>query len=605
MLTLKRNSVKILCMVALLVAVATSCKKDDDVEKGNVDLSVTISADKAKTDIGTTVTYTITAKNIGEQAATAVVVDDRIPAGLVFESGATQTGSYNAEKGIWTIGTLQKSATATLTLKVKVAGYSNQLKNRVSISSSDQDSENGNNSAIATIATNLPDFSKEQGWSFDVFDTMQSIYLWEDALPAAIDPAKYASPENLLEYLKGLKINPETNQPIDRYSFLDKIGNLSGEIGEGKAKGDYGFMITAGMNAAKQVSFYVTYVYKQSPAGVAGVERGLELVGINGSSEVHPEVTADGYLDSKSIGYINVVNALFSSEKAAFSFKKTDGTTLNADLSVGDYNINSVLHSSTYDISGKKIGYVVFNQFLGTPAQTELQNVISDFESKGVQYLIVDLRYNGGGAVATCQYFSNLILPKSATGKDMFTYRYNPEFTKYWVSKNYALTVKVSKTNNFEPLKIYFIVGSGTASASELLINNMKPYYPGNVFLIGGTTHGKPCGFRGIPIGYDPNQATTKEGYDLYAVDFETVNANKEGGYYTGMVPGSSKYPGIKEYDSYLIPWGDTRDLRLAQAISHITTGSFKPTTAKSSYKELKGGDVDRQFKGMIDFKRK
>ena len=447
--------------------------------------------------------------------------------------------------------------------------------------------------------------AKERRWSKQVYDIMKYLYLWNDALPNTFDASKYSNAENALEYLKGLKINPETNKPIDRYSFLDKIGNLSTEIKEGKAKGDYGFMITPGLNAAKQVSFYVNYVYKQSPAGVAGVERGLEIVGVNGSSEVHPGVTADNYLDSKSIGYINVVNALFSSEKASFSFKKTDGTILNVNLSVGGYNINSVLHSSTYDISGKKIGYIVFNQFLETPARIELQNVISDFESKGVQYLIVDLRYNGGGSVATCQYFSNLILPKSATGKDMFTYKYNPEFTKYWESRNYASTIVVNKTNSFEPLKVYFIVDRGTASASELLINNLIPYYQGNLFLIGGTTHGKPCGFRGIPIGYDPNQATTKEGYDLYAVDFETVNANKEGGYYTGMVPGSSKYPGIKEYDSYLIPWGDTRDLRLAQAISHITTGSFKPTTAKSSYKELKGGDIDRQFKVMIDFTRK
>lgn len=447
--------------------------------------------------------------------------------------------------------------------------------------------------------------TKDQNWSQEVYDIMKEIYLWNDALPKTFDARKYTNAENALEYLKGLKINPETNKPIDRYSFLDKIGNLSGEIGEGKAKGDYGFMITAGMNASNQVSFYVTYVYKQSPAGVAGVERGMEIVGINGSSDVHPKVTADGYLDQSSTGYKNIVNALFSSEKALFAFKKTDGNTVNADLSVGDYSINSVLFSSTYDISGKKIGYIVFNQFLGDPAKVELQNAISDFESKGVQYLVVDLRYNGGGSVATCQYFSNLILPKSATGKDMFTYKYNPQFTNYWVSKNYALTIKVSKTNNFEPLKIYFIVGSGTASASELLINNMKPYYPGNVFLIGGTTHGKPCGFRGIPVGYDEKQTTPKEGYDLYAVDFETVNANNEGGYYTGMAPGTIKYPGIKEYDSFLIPWGDTRDLRLAQAISHITTGSFKATTAKSSYRELKGGDVDRQFKGMIDFKRK
>ena len=90
-----------------------------------------------------------------------------------------------------------------------------------------------------------PVLTQEQKWSKEVFTAMQSIYLWNDALPATLDPAKYSTTEKALEYLTGLKINSTTGNAIDHYSFLDKIGNLSGEISQGTASGDYGFMVTA------------------------------------------------------------------------------------------------------------------------------------------------------------------------------------------------------------------------------------------------------------------------------------------------------------------------------------------------------------------------
>jgi len=452
-----------------------------------------------------------------------------------------------------------------------------------------------------------PELTQEQKWTTEVYTTMKGIYLWDDALPATLDATKYTTAEKALEYLSGLKISSETGQAIDHYSFLDKIGNLSGEISQGTSSGDYGFMITAAYNSLQQVSFFVTYVYKNSPAGLAGVARTYEIVSVNGSTSVHPEVSSDGYLVSTSVGYTTIVNALFNSSSASFGFKKPDGTTLTTSLSAGSYSINSVLCDSTYTVDTKKVGYVVFNQFLGASSQTELTNTITKFQAAGVQYLIVDLRYNGGGSVETCEKFSSLIAPVSANAKPMYTYKMNTALTQSAASQKENLTTNFAKTNTFEPTQIYFIVSGSTASASELLINNLRPYYAGNLFLIGQTTYGKPCGFWSTPIGYTTTQTTTKEGYDLYAVSFETVNANSEGGYYAGMTPGTAKYPGVAAHDSFWLPWGDVTDASLAQAISHISGGAFKVVSTQSRMKSVNVtplSTIDHQFKGMIDFRK-
>lgn len=443
---------------------------------------------------------------------------------------------------------------------------------------------------------NLAHFTKVQKWSEAIYTNMKDIYLWDDALPQTFDPTKYATAEDALEYLASLKINPATSEPIDHYSFLDKIGGLSTEIGEGKASGDYGFMITAAYDDNDLVSWYVTYVYKGSPAGNAQVKRSYEIASVNGSTEVHPEATPDGYLVTSSIGYTNVVNALFSSESARFTFKKNDGTLLDAPMTAASYNIKSVLKDSVYSVGDKKVGYVVFNQFLGASSEAELKNTISKFESKNVKYVIVDLRYNGGGSVSTCLTFSNLLAPTSANGKVIFYYQFNKLLTS--LEKPSDLVFNFSKSNSLSPEKIYFIVGGGTASASELLINNLIPYYPGKLFLIGNTTYGKPCGFWATPIGYGEEQHRPKEGYDLYAVSFETVNSKKEGGYYTGMTPS------VYASDAIDLQWGDTNDPRLGQALYHIANGTFLTTKAAPLKNQALKTDIDRQFKGMIDFSR-
>jgi len=452
----------------------------------------------------------------------------------------------------------------------------------------------------------ITEVEKQQGWSKEIYDNMKEIYLWDSALPATFNATKYSTAQAALDNLCSLKINPLTNQPIDKYSFIDEIGKLSGEIEGGVSSGDYGFMVTPAYNESKKVAFYVTYVYKDSPAGKAGVSRTYEITKINGSTAVNPTVGSDGYLETTSAGITNMENALFNSTSASFSFKKPSGATLDVSLSAsGSYTINSILYDSTFTVGSKKVGYMVFNEFLGTPSQTELTTLINEFQANDVKSMIVDLRYNGGGSVQTCDSLCNLLAPAAANGKLMYKYTFNALLTNVFANDP-NLKSYFSKNNSLELSSIYFIVSDNTASASELLINNLRPYFPGKLFLIGSTTYGKPCGFWATPIGYTEKQTTTKEGYDLYAVSFETQNANSEGNYYAGMTPGTTTYPGVLARDFFDLEWGDANDECLKQALNHISTGSFLsiPQNVKGIQNFQKKNQMNFKFRGMVDYRR-
>ena len=135
-----------------------------------------------------------------------------------------------------------------------------------------------NEDIVDSVNQNLSEARKEQNWSLEVFKNMKDIYLWNDVLPSTFDTVKYATAESALNYLSGLKKN-SSGVAIDRYSFLEKIGSLSSEISQGTASGDYGFMVAGVLDSTTQVvSFVVNYVYKNSPAGLAGVARSYEVV---------------------------------------------------------------------------------------------------------------------------------------------------------------------------------------------------------------------------------------------------------------------------------------------------------------------------------------
>ncbi len=416
-----------------------------------------------------------------------------------------------------------------------------------------------NNNNPNTSLTPQIDLFKDSVYLFT-----KEIYLWNDLLPSydQFNPRQYGG-ATLQEAGTNVMNSVKKLQPLDRFSFVTTKAKSDG-LQSGQ-NAEVGFFIkAASIDKAEpidSVHWFVTYVYNQSEAGLAGVQRGWFINKLNG--------TAIGY-DQQSLSLLN--NVFFSSNStASFEFVKPDGTTATANLSKTSFTANSVLHQSVLDVSGKKVGYLVFNQFFGESSRVELTNVFNSFKSAGVNELVVDLRYNPGGSTQTQDALANLIAPSAATNQIMYKYVFN----KNLQNGSYPLlktkpgynNASFSQTNNTQKFsntgglalnRVFFIVSKSSASASELLINNLKPYM--DVKLIGDTTYGKPVGFFPVDI-FD---------LSIYPISFKTVNSAGNADYYKGFAPDKSAPDGVT-YN-----WGDKSEPSLASALKYISTGSFR-----------------------------
>jgi carboxyl-terminal processing protease len=414
------------------------------------------------------------------------------------------------------------------------------------------------------IGTNPPGVATAEELLMDsVYLYSKEVYFWNDLIPSysQFNPRQYKgssqlnSASRVMDAIRKLQSN-------DRFSFVTTIEESNGiQTGEDK---DYGFFVKAAsvdvVAPVDSVYWFVSYVYDQSTAGNAGVKRGWIVNKLNGNQLGYNQQSAD---------IIN--NAFFGKVAAAsFEFIKPDNTTVSASLSKTGFTANSVLHRSVISSGGKKLGYLVFNQFFGQPSRAELGTAFTLFQSQGIDELIVDLRYNRGGSTQTQDTLANLIAPLAANNQRMYTYQFNqqlkngnfpllkkkPGFSNVSFAENIN-SVVYRKAGTLNLSRVFFIVSGSSASASELLINNLKPYM--EVKLIGDTTFGKPVGFFPIQIS----------DYAIYPVSFRTVNSTGNADYYNGFAPDKIVRDGVNK------DWGDITEASLASVLNYISTGTF------------------------------
>nr|WP_121272269.1 S41 family peptidase [Pedobacter schmidteae] len=232
-------------------------------------------------------------------------------------------------------------------------------------------------------------------------------------------------------------------------------------------------------------------------------------------------------------------------QQGALAGQKTAGTTVATV---------AVLEKKLIQQSGKTVAYLAVGAFPSlNSCKAELDVAFTEFSATQPEDLVIDLRSNTGGYVETAEYLANLIVPSALNGKLMYSEQYNPlmqsgkavilKHQPYLDSNGKTVlyngrlatmadvdyteavnSYKFSKKGKLESVKnIYFIVSNRTASASEMLISCMKPYF--KVVLAGEPTYGKPVGFFGIQVAE----------YIVYLSGFLIRNADGWSDYFNGM----------------------------------------------------------------------
>lgn len=396
-----------------------------------------------------------------------------------------------------------------------------------------------------------------------IFDSMEEWYYWNNELPTSIKATDYSSNEEFL--------NAIIFKPLDRFSYLttqDAFNNAF--VGKNAGHG-FGFAFDA------TERLYLTFVYDESPAGKDGWQRGWEIIEINGKAIAAYKNASGGYdfqLGTSDPGITN-----------SFTFKLPDGTTTTRTNVKAEYQSNSVLHKEVIDLAGMKVGYWVYQSFKATAGQSPTKSVEVDesmkfFEDAGIDELIIDLRYNGGGSVAVAEQINNYLIQSSNTGKLMYTNKLNS------LKTNLQKSVNFKKGGNLSLDKLIFITSRGSASASELVINCLDPYF--DITLVGDNTYGKPVG--SFPLS-SYNEILKQNNVELVPITFATANSEGKAEYFDGF-PAD-----FAVGDSPQFNWGDPNDLRFAAALHVLQNGSVGGRLLNTFYRS-KWEMID-QFKGL------
>ena len=355
----------------------------------------------------------------------------------------------------------------------------------------------------------------------------------------------YTSPENLFESLIYERDNIDKfSLIVDNYIELEQY--LSGvSLSNGL---NYGLVYLP--NSNNEIFGYVRYVNNGSAADLANINRGDIFRSID-----NIPLSIDNYSDllSQEIYTVNFAN-YFNNDTEDISDDIIELNDINIELQKVPLIKNPVHHYSTLDYSGGKIGYLMYNQFVSN-YDDYLKTIFSEFKSNSVDELILDLRYNPGGSINSAIVLASLITGQFEN--EIFnTEQWNNDIQNYWINNNpeYLINRFTTFQSSLSLSKVYILTTRSSASASELIINCLKPYI--DVVQIGTPTYGK---YQASVTLYDSenfsNQNVNRShNYALQPLVLKTLNVNGVTDYYNGINPDY-------EYEERAFDMGQVGDL--------------------------------------------
>ena len=338
----------------------------------------------------------------------------------------------------------------------------------------------------------------------------------------------YNSPENLFESLIYERDN------IDKFSLIvDNYIELEQYLSGVSLSNGLNFGLVYLPNSTNEIFGYVRYVNNGSEADLANINRGDIFRSIDDIP-----LSIDNYSDllSQEVYTVNFANYFNNNTEDV-----NDDTIVLNDINIELQKVplikNPVHHYSTLNYSGGKIGYLMYNQFVSN-YDDYLKTIFSEFKSNSVDELILDLRYNPGGSINSAIVLASLITGQFEN--EIFnTEQWNNDIQNYWLNNNpeYLINRFMSFQSSLNLSRVFILTTRSSASASELIINCLKPYI--NVIQIGTTTYGK---YQASVTLYDSenfsNQNVNRShNYALQPLVLKTLNANGVTDYYNGISP--------------------------------------------------------------------
>lgn len=380
-------------------------------------------------------------------------------------------------------------------------------------------------------------------------------YLWYDEIPAA-DPAAHATAPAYFDVLKTPQLTV-AGKPKDRYHFTYTTAEYE-ELARGVSLG-YG--LTFVRNPAPNIprTWQIAAVVPGSPAAKAGLRRGDRLEQVDGLDFVWTS-------DADAVAALNA--GLFPTKTdTPHTLLFTRGRqTLTVEMVPAKVDVPPVENVRIFHSANGKVGYLTFNSH-NAVSELQLIEAFNKLKQAGVQDLVLDMRYNGGGLLVVASELAYMIAGDRHTAGKMFVWLKNngkqpAETPLIFLPLSLALAAP-KPAPYLKPLptldlsQVTILTGPGTCSASEAVINGLRGVDV-DVTLIGGGTCGKPYAF--VPM---PNCGTT-----YFTVQYQGVNHKGFGDFGDGFKPTCGAR------DDLAHELGDPQEAMLAKALRYRNTGT-------------------------------
>ena len=402
---------------------------------------------------------------------------------------------------------------------------------------------------------------------------LNEVYLWQADVPNLADDrfankealnsflAGYSKPEELFEDLLNKPVSKYPINAIDRFSWIvDDYTVLEQELNGISKSNGVDFRLTRVSEGSNDLVGYVRYIIANSDASNKDVKRGYLFTAVNGT-----KLTISNYealllnSDSYTLNFADYNGSAFVLNGKSVSLTKTT-------LEENPILINKVINSN-----GHKIGYLMYNGFY-PEYDDRLNQAFGELQAQGATDLVLDLRYNGGGSINSATRLASLITGQFE-GKIFSKMQYNIKLMAGMNANDLEdLNIRFLNTNDagLKSLKlatVYVITTDNTASASELVINGLRPYI--NVVQIGETTVGKNVGSFTV---YDSpsltkSQVNQNHKYAMQPLVLKISNSAGFGDYTGGLAPTYLQPEFVSSYGVL----GEPNEPLLAVAISKIT----------------------------------